>query len=93
MFVFRAKVVAFFQCGCIWVYVVEFWKSCEFGQKLFYWGISYCTRAKVEVYLQSGCNRARWLYSGKSAFIRGKVVLFGQNGVIPAKMVVFGQSG
>ena len=38
---------------------------------------------------QSGCIRAKWLYSGKSGCIRAKVVVFGQNSCILAKMFVF----
>ena len=44
-----------------------------------------CTRAKVVVFGQkwlysckSGCNRARWLYSGKSGCICAKVVEVGK---------------
>ena len=38
------------------------------------------------VFGQSGCIRAKWLYSGKSGFIRAKLVVFG-------KLVVLGKTG
>ena len=41
-------------------------------------------RAKVVVFVQSGCIRAKWLYSGK-------VFVFGQNGCVRAKVVVLRQ--
>ena len=41
-------------------------------------------RAKVVVFGQGGCIRARWLYSGK-------VVVFGQSGCVREKVVVIGQ--
>ena len=33
----------------------------------------------------------KWLYSGKSGCIRGKVEVFGKSGCNGAKVVVFGQ--
>ena len=33
----------------------------------------------------------KWLFSGKSGCVRGKVVVFRQNGCFGAKVVVFGQ--
>ena len=41
-------------------------------------------RARVVVIRQSGCNRARWLYSDK-------VVVFGQKWLYLVKLVVIGQ--
>ena len=36
----------------------------------------------------------KWLYSGKSGFIRGKnVIVFGPSGCNRATLIVFGQSG
>ena len=49
------------------------------------------------VFGQSGCIRAKWLYSGKVVVfgennsIQEKVVVFGQSGCIGAKVVLFGQ--
>ena len=48
---------------------------------------------KLFVFGKNGCNRAKWLYSDKSVFIRAKVVVFEQSVFIRAKVVVFGQSG
>ena len=55
-------------------------------------------RAKVVVFRQSGCNRAKsllfgqkWLYSGRVVVFGQKMVVFRQSGCIRAKMVVFGQ--
>ena len=47
------------------------------GQSIFIW-------AKVVVFGQRGCIRAKCLYSGK-------LVVFGQIGCIRAKVVTFGQ--
>ena len=46
-----------------------------FAQKCLYLG-------KVVVFSKIGCNRAKWLYSGKSGFILAKVVVFVQSGYI-----------
>ena len=43
-----------------------------------------CIRTQVVVFAQSGCIRARLLYSGK-------IVVFGQGCCIRAKVVVFVQ--
>ena len=49
------------------------------------------------IFPQSGCNLAKWLYSGKSCCILPKwwisreVDVFGISGCYQAKMVVFGQ--
>ena len=45
------------------------------------------------VFGQSGCNRAKVVVFGQSAFIGEKVVVFGQSGCNRAKVVVFGQGG
>ena len=68
-------------------------------------GKNRCIGASVVVFRQSGCKRAKclysgkvvvfgqkWLYSGKSGFIRAKFILIGQSFCIRAKVVVFGQS-
>ena len=45
---------------------------------------------------QSGCIRAKWLYSGKTCcnwakrFYSAEVVVLGENGCISTKVVVFG---
>ena len=52
---------------------------------------------KVVVFLLSGCNREKWLYSDKSGCIRAsgcilaEVVVFGQKLLYLDKEVVFGQ--
>ena len=76
--------VEFGQSGCIWAQVVVIGKVVEFGKKCFYSGI-------VVVIEQSGCTRAKWLYSDKSGCVRAKVVVFGQSGCIRAKVVAFEQ--
>ena len=43
--------------------------------------------------MQSGCNIAKLLYSGKGCSTWPKVVLFGQSGLIRIKVLVFGQGG
>ena len=48
------------------------------------------------VFGQSGCIRAKWLYSGKSCSILAKEVVFGQSDCIrvwlySGKVAVFGQ--
>ena len=48
-------------------------KVISLGQKRYYW----CKR---------GCNRAKWLYSGKSGCIR-------ESGLIREEIVLSGQSG
>ena len=55
-----------------------------FGQKWLYSGESGSILAKVVEIDKSGCNRAKWLYSGK-------VVVFGQKLLYSGKVVVFGQ--
>ena len=60
--------LVFGQSGCIWTNMI----LPEQGAS---------DRAKVVVFLQSGCIRTKWLYSGK-------VVVFGQNGCVRAKVVV-----
>ena len=52
----------------------------KFGQSGYNW-------VKVVAFVK------KWLYSGKSCFIRAKVVVFGQSGCILAKVFVLGQSG
>ena len=52
------------------------------GQKRFYSGKSVFFSGK------SGCNPARWLYSGKSGSIQAIVFVFWQTGCIWAKVVV-----
>ena len=52
--------------------------------KRLYSSKSCCIRVKVDVFVQSGCNLAKWLYSVK-------VVVFGQSGCFRAKVVEFGQ--
>ena len=54
--------------------------------------------AKFVLFRKVGCNWAKivvfgqkWLYSGKSGFIRAKVVVFRESGCIRAKAVVFEQ--
>ena len=42
---------------------------------------------------QNYCNRAKWLCSGKSGFIRAKVVVLRQKWLNSGKLVVFWQSG
>ena len=68
-------------------------------------GIGGCDRAKVVVFLQSGCIQAKWLYSvkmvvfGQNWFIRakllysGKVVVIGQKWIYSFKVVVLVQIG
>ena len=45
-----------------------------------------CIPAKKGKFMKSGCIWAKWLYSGKTGFIR-------QSGCIRAKVFVLGQSG
>ena len=52
------------------------------GEKWLYLGKSGCIRAKVLVFVQSGCIRAKWLYSDKSGCIREKKVVFVQSDCI-----------
>ena len=56
----------FGRSGCNWANVVLF------GHK------SYCIRAKVVVFGQSGCIRAKLVVFGQSGFIRPKVVVVSQ---------------
>ena len=65
-----------------------FWQNCCIWEKWSNFGKSACIRAKVVVFVQnwlylgkSGCNPAKWLYSGK-------VVVFGESGCIRANVVV-----
>ena len=75
-----------------------------FGQKLFYSGRSGSIRAKLMLFGQRCCNRAKvvlfgkkWFYSGKSGFIWAKLLYSGKSGCSRARMsysdrlVVFGQ--
>ena len=55
-----------------------------FGQKWLYSGKSGCIRAKMVVFGQGGCIRAKWLYLKKSGCVRVKEVVFGQSGCIRA---------
>ena len=61
-------------------------------------------RSKVDVFEQSGCSRAKllysekvvvfgqkWLYSNKSGFIRENLDIFVLSGCTRVKVVVFGQ--
>ena len=55
-------------------------------------------RAQVVLLVQSGCIRAKLLFSGKSCnrqncCIRTKVIVFGQRGCVRSKVVVFVKSG
>ena len=74
-----------------------------FGQKWLYSGKSGFIRAKVVVFGQCGCIRAKclysekviafgqkWFYSCKSGCFRAKVVAFEQKRLYSGKVVVFG---
>ena len=66
-------------------------KVVVFGQKRFSSGKSRCIRTKrlysgrVVVFVQSGCNIAKWLYSGKSCCNRAKRLYSGKIGCNQAK--------
>ena len=47
--------------------------------------------SKVVVVGQNCCIRKKWLYLGKSGFIRAKLDIFVLSGCIRVKVVVFGQ--
>ena len=60
-----------------------------FGQKWLYSEKSGCIRAKLVVFVQSGCIWAKvvvfgqkWLYWKKSGCSRAKLVIFGQSGLL-----------
>ena len=67
------------ESGCIGVKVVVF------GQKWLYSG-------RLVIFRKSGCIWERWLYLGKSGFIRAKVVAFVKKlcGIL-GNLVVFGE--
>ena len=45
------------------------------------------------VFGQSGCFRAKLLYSSKSGCVRGKNVVFGKSGCIRVKLLYSAKSG
>ena len=61
-------------------------KVVVFGHMWLCLGKSGCIRAKVVVFVQSGCLRSKWL-------LRGKVVVFGHSGCIQARWLYLGKSG
>ena len=56
-----------------------------FGQKWFYLGKSGCIRAKVVVFRNSGCFRAKWLKPDKNVLYSGKVVVIGEKWLYSGK--------
>ena len=71
--------------------MVVIWKVVLFGQKLLYSGESCCIGAKIVVFGQNGCNRAKWLYSGKVVVFGQKWLYLDKSGCTRAKVVVFWQ--
>ena len=59
------------------------------GQNELYSGKSGCGRAKVDLFVQSGCIRE--FFNTESGCIPAKMVHFRESGCIPAKVGVFGQ--
>ena len=70
-----------------WLYlgkVAVFWKNdCNRAKRVVF-GLLSCIP-------ETGCSRAKLLYSGKYGCIRAKVVVFGQNSLYSDKVVVVGQ--
>ena len=70
-----------------WLYlgkVVVFWKSDFNRAKRVVFGQFSCIP-------ETGCIRAKLLYSGKNGCVQAKVVVFGQNSLYSGKVVVVGQ--
>ena len=60
------------------------------GKKLLYSGKSGCNRANWLCSLKSACIRAKWLYSGKVVDLGQKWLCSGKSGCVRARVVVFG---
>ena len=64
-----------------------------FGQKKFLIGQSGCIRAKWLYSGKSACNREKVLVIGQKWFNLGKVVFSGKSACFREKVVLYGQSG
>ena len=69
----RAKVVVFGQSSCVRKEVVVFSGGC-IRSKVVLFGQKWCYLGKVVVFWKSGCIWTKWLYSGKSFFIRAELL-------------------